>query len=102
MMPEGFALRLFSDFRIFERPPKPSPALFRWIAWRWLVLGILLILFIFAFAAAHFVWAQPIYYTNEDRNLTDAEVWKVVRLFASGGGLFFILGLVGVLFLPKG
>ena len=95
-------MRLFSDFRIFERPPKPGSALFRWIAWRWLVLGVLLTCFILIFAAAHFLWGQPIYYTNEDRNLTDAEVWNVVWLFVSGGGLFAIIGLLGVLFLPKG
>ncbi|MEL7786010.1 hypothetical protein AAG596_08050 [Citromicrobium bathyomarinum] len=99
---ERFAVRLFSDFRIFERPPKPSAALFRWIAWRWLVLGVLLSCFILAFAAAHFIWGQPIYYTNEDRNLTDAEVWQLVGLFAFGGALFSIFGLMALRFIPKG
>jgi uncharacterized SAM-binding protein YcdF (DUF218 family) len=95
-------VRLFSNFRILERPPKPSPALFRWIAWRWLVLGLILTCFVLAFAAAHFIWGQPIYYTNEDRNLTDAEVRQIVVLFVAGGGLFSILGLIGVLSIPKG
>lgn len=66
------------------------------------MLGVVLTCFILAFAAAHFIWGQPIYYTNADRNLTDAEVWEVVGLFVTGGGLFSILGLIGVLFTPRG
>lgn len=94
-------MRLFSDFRIFERPPKPSAALFRWIAWRWMALGLLFTCFTAFFAVMHFVGGEPIYCTNEDRNLTDDEVWNLVWLFLSGGGLFFLLGLLGVLIIPK-
>jgi hypothetical protein len=67
-----------------------------------LALGLLLICFILVFAATHFIGGEPIYYTNENRNLTDAEVWNVVYLFIAGGGLFLVLGLLGVLFIPKG
>lgn len=94
-------MRIISDFRIFERPPKPSAALFRWIAWRWLLLGTLFTCFVVLFAAMHFVGGEPIYYTNEHRNLSDGEAWALVFLFLSGGGLFLILGLLGVLFIPK-
>ena len=94
-------VRIISDFRMFERPPKPSAALFRWIAWRWLVLGSLFTCFVMVMAAMHFVGGEPIYYTNEDRYLSDAEVWDMVWLFLSGGGLFVVLGLLGVLFIPK-
>ena len=66
------------------------------------MLGLILTCFVLAFAAAHFIWGQPIYYTNEDRNLTHAEVWQIVVLFVAGGGLFSILGLIGVLFIPRG
>jgi hypothetical protein len=48
------------------------------------------------------IWGQPIYYANEDRNLTDAEMWEVVGLLMFGGELFSFLGLVGVLYFPKG
>ena len=94
-------MRIFSDFRVFERPPKPSPALFRWIAWRWLLVGIALTCFVVFFAAMHFVGGEPVYYTNERRYLSDAEVWVGVGLLLSGGGLFSVLGLLGVLFIPK-
>lgn len=94
-------MRIFSDFRVFERPPKPSAALFRWIAWRWLLLGILFTCFVVIFAAMHLVGGEPIYYTNEDRYLSDAEVRDMFWLFLSGGGVFLILGLLGVLFIPK-
>lgn len=91
----------FSDFRIFERPPEPGPRLFRWIAWRWLALGFLFTGFVVAFAISHFIGGEPIYYVNEKRNLTDAEAWDMILMFLSGGGFFFIAGLLGVLFLPK-
>jgi hypothetical protein len=92
---------VISDFRIFERPPKPSSALVRWIAWRSLALGQLFTFFVLVIAAMHFVGGQPIYFTNENRNLTDAEVWNVVFLFLFCGGFFFTLGLLGVLFISK-
>ena len=94
-------MRIFSDFRVFERPPRPSRALFRWIAWRWHFFAIVFLCFVAIFAAAHFVGGEPIYYTNEQRNLTDAEVWELVWVFLSGGSLFLILGSLGVLFIPK-
>ncbi len=94
-------MRIFSDFRIFERPPKPGLRLFRWIAWRWLALGVLFTSFILVFAVSHFIGGEPIYYTNEKRNLTDAETWEMIQMFLSGGGFFFIVGLIGVLSLPK-
>ncbi len=94
-------MRIFSDFRIFERPPKPGLRLFRWIAWRWLALGVLFTSFILVFAISHFIGGEPIYYTNEKRNLTDSEAWEMILMFLSGGGFFFIVGLLGVLYLPK-
>jgi hypothetical protein len=94
-------MRIFSDFRVFERPPKPSLALFRWIAWRWLLLGIVFDLFTLAFAAMHFLGGQPVYYTNEHRYMSDDEVRNLVKLFLSGGSLFVALGLVGVAYIPK-
>ena len=93
-------MRIFSDFKVFERPPKP-PALFRWMAWRWLFLGIAVLCFIALFAFMHFVKGEPIYYTNENRILSDAEVWNLVWVFVAAGGLFSVLGLLGVLFIPK-
>lgn len=95
------AMRIFSDFRIFERPPRPGLRLFRWIAWRWLALGFVFTSFIFVFAVSHFIGGEPIYYTNEKRNLTDAETWEMILMFLSGGGFFFIVGLLGVVYLPK-
>lgn len=94
-------MQLFSDFRVFERPPKPGAALFRWIAWRWLFLGIGLICFVGVIAAMHLLGREPIYYTNEHRNLSDREVWQSVWLFVIGGGLFSVLGLLGVLYIPR-
>ena len=49
------SMRIFSDFRLFERPPKPGVALFRWIAWRWLVLGVLFTVFVAIFAGMHYL-----------------------------------------------
>jgi hypothetical protein len=94
-------VRIISDFRIFERPPKPSAALFRWIAWRWLLMGILFACFVAVIAVMHFVGGEPIYYINEDRYLSHAEVREMLWMFLSGGGLFLILGLLGVLLIPK-
>lgn len=94
-------MRVFSDFRIFERPPKTAVRLFRWIAWRWLALGFLFTGFVLALAASHFIGGEPIYYINENRNLTDAEAWNMILMFLSGGGFFFLIGLLGVLYLPK-
>ncbi len=91
----------FSDFRIFEPPPKPGPRLFRWIAWSWLALGFLFTSFVIAFAVSYLFGGEPIYYVNEKRNLTDAEAWDMIFMFLSGGGFFFIVGLLGVLYLPK-
>lgn len=101
---EGVCLVMdfFSDFRLFEKPPRsPGLALFRWIAWRWLMFGSLFILFVGFFAAMHYLGGEPIYYTNEDRNLSEGEVRTTIGLFVSGAGLFSFLGLAGVLFIPK-
>ncbi|MCL9998633.1 MAG: hypothetical protein NBV68_04575 [Erythrobacter sp.] len=97
----NIVMGFFSDFRIFERPPKPGPRLFRWIAWRWLALGFLFTSLILVFAISHFIGGEPIYYVNEKRNLTDAEAWDMILMFLSGGGFFFIAGLLGVLYLPE-
>ena len=68
---------------------------------RWLFLGIALMLFISIFAAMHFIGGEPIYYTNQNRNMSDAGVWQFTMLFLFGGGLFVILGFCGVLFISK-
>jgi len=94
-------MRLFSDFRLFERPPKPGLALFRWIAWRWLMLGILFVMFVAVFAASYYIGGQPVYFTNEQRYLSEPEVRSQIWPFLSGGGAFLLLGLAGVVFLPK-
>ncbi len=94
-------MRIFSDFKLFERPPKPGQSLFRYIAWRWLAFGTLFIVFTAFFAAMHYVGGEPIYYTNEHRNMTDHEVGESLVLFFAGGALFAILGLIGVLVIPK-
>jgi hypothetical protein len=91
----------FSDLRIFELPPKPGRRLFRWIAWRWLALGFLFTSFVIAFAVSYLVGGEPIYSVNEKRNLTDAEAWDMILMFLSGSGFFLIVGLLGVLYLPK-
>ena len=90
-----------SDFRLFERPPKPGTALFRWIAWRWMIFGLVFVCFVGLFAAIHYIGGEPIYYTNENRNLTSNEARNMFLLFLSGGGLFFLLGLLGVLLIPR-
>ncbi|MWV28076.1 hypothetical protein [Aurantiacibacter rhizosphaerae] len=94
-------MRIISDFRLFEKPPKPSAALLRWIAWRWLVLGLLVASFVALVAAMNFLGGEPIHYTNEGRNLTEEEVWELVRFFLSIGGVFLILGLLGISLIPK-
>ena len=94
-------MRKFSDFTLFERPPKPGLALFRWIAWRWLLLGIVFTAFISVFAAIHYMGGEPIYYVNEGRNLTSEEASSMLAMFFLGGGFFIFLGLAGVLLTPK-
>ena len=94
-------MRIFSDFRLFEKPPKPSPALFRWIAWRWLLVGFAACCFTLVFFAVHHLGGEPIYYSNEDRDLTSNEAQSVFLLFMSASGAFALLGLVGVIFIPK-
>ena len=94
-------MRLISDFRLLERPPKPGPALFRWIAWRWCLFGLVFVLFVALFAVIHYLGGEPIYYVNEDRYLTDGEVSGMMAMFIFVGGLFFSLGLAGILFIPK-
>ena len=95
------AMRVFSDFTLFERAPKPGLALFRWIAWRWLLLGILFTAGVGVFAVMHYVGGEPIYYVNEGRNLSTDEASSMFALFFFGGGLFLFLGLAGVLLIPK-
>jgi hypothetical protein len=94
-------VRVFSDLRLFERPPKPGRTLFRWIAWRWLLFSMLFTAFVAVFAYLHYASGEPIYYTNENRNLTADEARSLFALFFAGGGLFFVLGLAGILFIPK-
>ena len=57
--------------------------------------------FVGVFAVMHYIYGQPIYYTNEDRYLSAEEARRNFVLFLSGGGLFLMLGLAGVLFIPK-
>lgn len=92
---------LLFRFQGFRAAPTPGPRLFRWIAWRWLAFGFLFTGFVLAFAVSYLIAGEPIYYVNEKRNLTDAEAWDMILMFLSGGGFFFIAGLLGVLFLPK-
>lgn len=94
-------MRIFSDFRLFERPPRPSAALARWVAWRWLLVGLLFTMFTVIFFGTHSLGGEPIYYVNEDRNLTGDETRSLFTLFLSGGGFFLFSGLAGVLLIPK-
>ena len=94
-------MRLFSDFRIFERPPKPSFALVRWMAWRFLLLGAVLSCFLAYFYATYVAGGELLFYTNENRYLTRSETIELFWLFFSGWIPFLILGLLGVLFVPK-
>ena len=94
-------MRIFSDFKLFERPPKPGVKLFRWIPWRWLFLGALFTIFVATIAIMHYFGGEPFYYTNEDRYLSEQEVRTLIGQFLSIGGLFLILGLLGVVFIPK-
>ncbi|WP_205481105.1 hypothetical protein [Sphingomonas arenae] len=95
-------MHLFSDLRLFEKPPKKAGfASLRWIAWRFLMYGAAFLAFTAVFAAIHYVGGEPIYYKNEDRYLTSAEAKDGFLMFFSAGGLFFILGLAGVRFIPR-
>ena len=94
-------MRIFSDFRLFERPPKAGLAFFRWLAWRWLLFGIMFIGFFAVVAVVHYVGGEPMYYVNERRNLRADEVRSLLGLFFAGGGLFAFLGFLGVLLIPK-
>ena len=94
-------MRIFSDFRLFERPPRPGVALFRWIAWRWLLLGLAFIAFFAVVAVTHYVGGEPNYYVNEGRNLSADEAASMFSLFFDAGGLFTLLGLAGVILIPK-
>jgi uncharacterized membrane protein len=94
-------MRMFSDFRLFERPPRPSAALARWVAWRWLFFGILFTVFTVIFVGTHYLRGELIHYVNESRNLTDDEARDLFALFLFGGGFFALSGLAGVLLLPK-
>lgn len=94
-------MRIVSDFRLFERPPKLGVALFRWVAWRWLLVGSLFIAFVAFFFGMHYLGGEPIYYTNEDRYLSDEEASSLLGLFLSGGGFFLFFGLAGVIFIPR-
>lgn len=94
-------MRIFSDFSLFERPPRQMAPLARWVAWRWLLVGFLFTAFTLAFFASPIIGGEPIYYVNEDRKLTSDEARDVFLLFLSGGSFFLIGGLVGVLLIPK-
>src|SRR5688572_23289404 len=102
MLASGFVgMRIFSDFSVFERPPKLGVAWFRWLAWQWLLLGLLFTVFVAFFFGMHYLGGEPIYFTNEDRYLSEKEVRSLLVLFLSGGDLFLFLGLAGVFFLPR-
>lgn len=95
-------MRVFSDFRLFERPPESiGVALFRWLAWRCLLLGVLFTGFVAVLALITYVGGESIYYVNEHRNLSDDETSGLLMLFLGSGGLMLLLGLAGVLIVPK-
>ncbi len=94
-------MHIFSDFRLFERPPNLGLALFRWIAWRCLLFGILFTGFMAIFAVMHYVGEEPIYYVNEGRYLSDEEARSLIGEFFCTGAIFLFLGLAGVLLIPR-
>lgn len=94
-------MRLFSDFHIFERPPKSGFAIVRWLAWRFLIVGALVMCFLAYFYATHIIGGEPLYFVNEDRYMTRSETIEVFWHFFKVSSSFFLSALLGVLFVPK-
>lgn len=94
-------MRIFSDFRIFEKPPRNNTAIVRWIAWRLLVLGAAFLCLVAIFTAISLFGGETIEQTNDNRALTDGIVSEAFETFLTVGGAFFILGLFGILLVPK-
>ena len=94
-------MRLFSDFQLFQRPPKPSRALLRWMAWRFLLFSALFMCFVAYFAISYIIGDEPLYFVNEDRYMTRSETIEVFWIFFFPSVAGLAIGLLGVLLVPK-
>ena len=94
-------MRIFSDFLLFQRPPQPDRRLFRWMAWRFLLFSAIFLCFVAYFALTHVFGDKPLYYVNENRYMTDAEALEVFWIFFLTSVAGFVIGLLGVLMVPK-
>lgn len=71
------------------------------MAWRFLLLGALSMCFLVYFYATYIAGDELLYFTNKKRYMTRPETIEEFWHFLSISGPFFVLGLLGVLFLPK-
>jgi hypothetical protein len=94
-------MRIFSDFQLFQRPPQPGRALFRWMAWRFLLFSAIFLCFVAYSAVTHVIGDEPLYFVDEDRYMTHAETLEVFWIFFLPSVAGFVIGLLGVLLVPK-
>lgn len=57
--------------------------------------------FLVYFYATYIAGDEPLYFVNEDRYMTRPETIEVFWHFFKVSGPFFVLGLLGVLLVPK-
>lgn len=74
--------------------PAAQPSMRRRIALGWIIIGGLGVVFVSAFAVAHYVYGVPVHDRNTGELSTAANTLMMCLLLGGGGLLFFVMGIL--------